>query len=278
MKKYNLMQMPLLSFFSKRLYRDVGYNWKGANLAYLFLLLAICCLPATLHVRENMLKSLEVGQAEFLNQIPEITIRNGSASTDQKQPHFIRRADGTPLAIIDTTGSMNYIEDPAVMALLTESKLIIRRGKNLFNTFDLSGVSDLQINKSIVNSWLHVTKSFISPLSYGIFLMLSYIFAVMSLLLFAIAGLLISSAMKNPLKFKGALRIASVAATPAIIFVSISASLGYHIPVAFYLGITGLYLFIGIKSCSGGAQAADVNAIDLKSFLHEDDISIENAA
>ncbi len=247
-------------------------------MAYLFLLLAICCLPATLHVRENMLRSLEVGQVELLNQIPDIQIRNGSASIDQKQPHFIKRADGTSLAIIDTTGSMNYIDDPNVMVLLTESKLIIRRGKNLFNTFDLAGVADLQINKTIVNGWIHITKSFISPLSYGIFLMLSYIFAILCLLLFAVVGLLISTAMHNPLHFKGALRIASVAATPAIIFISISASLGYHIPAAFYLGITGIYLFIGIKACGGGAPVASGNAINLKSFLHEDDIEIDNAA
>ena len=44
--------------------------------------------------------------------------------------------------------------------------------------------------------------------------------------------------MHTPLGFPCALRIATVAATPAIIFISISAALDYAIPGKVYLGIT----------------------------------------
>lgn len=278
-KKYRLVQMPFLSFFSKRLYRDVGHNWKGMNLAYLFLLLAICCIPATLHVRENMLQSLEIGQTDILNQIPEIRVQNGYVSVPLQQPYYIKRGDGTPLAVIDTTGSMNYIDDASVMALLTETKLIVRRGKNLnlFNTFDLGGVTDLHINKPIINEWLQAAKASISPLSYGIFLILSYIFAVLVVLFVAIIGLILSAAMHNPLGFPTALRIATVAATPAIIFIAIAAAANYAIHGGVYLGITLIYLFIGIKSC-GIIPKPEDEKVDLKASLHEEDGLLEDAS
>ncbi len=270
--------MPFLSFFSRRLYRDVGYNWTGANFAYLFLLLAICCVPATLHVRQNMLQSLETGQAELINQIPDIQIKKGQVSTGQTRPHYIYRKDGTPFAIIDTTGSMNYIDDATTVAMLTDSKLIVRYGPHHFNTFDLSEVENLNIDKHVVNSWLQIAKSTAAPLSYGIFLMLSYIFAVLALLFIAIVGLVLSTALHNPLQFSAALRIATVAATPAIISITISAALDLSVPGIVYFVVTMIYLFIGIKSCNRIPEANDDERIDLKNFLHEAEGSIEDAA
>ncbi|WP_372847337.1 DUF1189 family protein, partial [Pontiella sp.] len=92
--KYKIFQMPLLAFFSKRIYQDVGRNWKGVNLAYLFLLLAICCIPAALGLRDHILKSLDTEHVQFLNQIPSIDISNGLASTDVSQPYYIRHSNG----------------------------------------------------------------------------------------------------------------------------------------------------------------------------------------
>ncbi|VGO17294.1 hypothetical protein PDESU_05890 [Pontiella desulfatans] len=265
-KKYRMVQMPFLSFFSKRFYADVGRNWKGVNLAYLFLLLAICSIPPTLDVRKNILHSLETEHVEILNQIPAIRITNGTASIDQRQPYYINRSNGKPLAIIDTTGSMNYIDDPSVMLLLTETKLVVRRGKNLFNTFDLAGIAELQIDKHLINSWLQKARELIAPLSYGIFLMLSYIFAVLVMLLAAIVGLILSAAMHNSLGFAGALRLATVAATPSIIAITVSAALGLSVPGIVFVGISLLYLIAGIKCCAKTAEDENVR-IDLRAAL-----------
>jgi hypothetical protein len=40
-KKYSIFHIPVFSFFSRELYRDVGMHWKGVNFLYLLLLLAI---------------------------------------------------------------------------------------------------------------------------------------------------------------------------------------------------------------------------------------------
>ena len=93
-KKYSIIHLPLFSFFSKKLYRDVGQNWKGANFSYLFLLLAICWIPPTLNLRESLVESLDSNQLQIINQIPEIHIKNGQ-TRDQvgiTVPVYIARA------------------------------------------------------------------------------------------------------------------------------------------------------------------------------------------
>ena len=265
-KKYTIFHLPLLSFFSKRLYRDVGQNWKGANLSYLFLLLAICCIPLTLRLREGMIHSLGSNQTKLINQIPDIHIKNGQVSVDQKQPYHIMR-NGETIAIIDTTGSMNYIDDEHVMALLTESKLIIRRGKNQFNTLDLSLVSEFHLNRHIASQWIQTTKNSLAPLSYGLFLLLSYTFAVLLMLLVAVVGLMISTTIHSPLKFSGILRIAATAATPSIILITISAALGQPIPSPIYIAVTLLYLVVGIISCTKPVETEKILHIKLSDLL-----------
>ena len=277
-KKYNILHLPVLSFFSKRLYRDVGRNWKGSNFLYLFLLLAICWIPPTLKLRQEMVQSLDSNQVKLINQLPDIHIQNGQVSIDQNQPYRITR-NGKTVAIIDTTGSMNYIADENVMALLTENELIIRRGKNQFNTLDLSQVSEFHLNKNIANQWLQMAKNSLAPLSYGLFLLLSYTFAVLLMLLVAVVGLMISSAMHTSLKFSGILRIAAAAATPSIILITISAALGQSISGLIYIAVTLLYLLIGIISCSK-PEEQKIPQLKLSALLgdEEHDMQHHNAA
>ena len=265
-KKYSILHLPLFSFFSKRLYRDVGQNWKGANLSYLFLLLAICWIPPTLSLRKDMIQSLDSNEVKIINQLPDIHIRNGRVEVDQKEPYSINH-NGQTVAIIDTTGSMNYIDDEHVMALLTENELIIRRGKNQFNTLDLSQVSEFHLNKQIASQWIQMTKNSLAPLSYGLFLLLSYIFAVLLMLLIAVVGLMLSSAMHSSLKFSGILRIAAAAATPSIILITISAALGQSISGLIYVAVTLLYLLIGIISCTKPKETENVPQLKLSDFL-----------
>jgi hypothetical protein len=267
-RKYNLLTLPLFAFFSKRVYRVVGRSWKGINFTYLFLLLAICCIPPTLTLREAMVESLDQGRIAIINQIPDIQIKDGQVKVDQTEPLYITRMDGSPSIIIDTTGSMNYIDDDRVVALLTETELIVRRGEKSFNTFDLSKVTDLHINKYIANEWLATAKASIAPLSYGLFLMLSYLFAVMVMLLAAIIGLILSLAMRRQLSFAGMLRIATVAATPSIIFITVSAAAGISISAGIYLAITLVYLAIGISACV--KDGGDEEKIDLKALLNDE--------
>jgi hypothetical protein len=267
-RKYSILHLPIMAFFSKRLYRDVGRNWKGANMSYLFVLLAICLIPPTLSMRKDLIRSLETTQVEIINQLPDIRIMNGRVKVDQEEPYYIK-SKGKTVAIIDTTGSMNYIDDEHVMALLTETELIVRRGQEHFNTLDLSQISSFHINKQIVARWIKTTRNSLAPLSYGIFLLLSYIFSVLFMLLAAIVGLILSAAMRSSLKFAGLMRISAAAITPSIIMIAASIAAGVTIPGVVYAVVTLLYLLIGIIACSKPMEEEEIPRLKLTSLLDE---------
>jgi hypothetical protein len=238
-------------------------------MTYLFLLLAICCIPPTLTLREDMIRSLDANQVEFINQLPDIHIKNGLVLVDQTEPLHLKSGDKT-VAIIDTTGSMNYIDNEDVKVLLTASELVFRRGPNQFNTLDLSQVSDFHLNREIAHRWIQMTKNSLAPLSYGIFLLLSYILTVLVMLLTAVVGLILSAIMHSSLKFSAVLRIAAAAATPSIILIAASIALGQPIPGYIFIGITLIYLMIGITACSKPVVEEEIPRLKLSGLLDED--------
>ncbi len=117
-----------------------------------------------------------------------------------------------------------------------------------------------------------MAKNSLAPLSYGLFLLLSYIFTVLVMLLAAVVGLILSTAMHSSLKFSGILRIAAAAATPSIILITISAALGQTIPGLIYIAVTLLYLLIGIVSCNKPAEEEEVPKLRLSGLLEADPV------
>ncbi|TKJ38924.1 MAG: hypothetical protein CEE38_04300 [Planctomycetes bacterium B3_Pla] len=82
-KTYSIFHIPVFSFFSKELYRDVGMHWKGVNFLYLLLLLAICLLPTTIKMYIGFANFANNEAPAIIEQIPEITINNGKVSINE---------------------------------------------------------------------------------------------------------------------------------------------------------------------------------------------------
>jgi hypothetical protein len=89
MKRYRIFHIPVLAFFSKGLYTDVAFNWKGTCLGYLFLLLAVCWIPAMIELDSGLDNFVETEAPKIISQVPTITIKDGVASIDEPQPYYI---------------------------------------------------------------------------------------------------------------------------------------------------------------------------------------------
>ncbi len=268
-RKYNLFSIPFFAFFSKQAYGDVGRKWHGANLAYLFILLAFCCLLPTLSIQKHMAASVKANQIHIANQLPDIRISNGQVMVDQLQPHYITRKDGSTAIIINTTGSMNYIDDPRVVALLTETSLILRRGKNNFSTIDLAGINAFHIDRFIAGSWLNTIHGALAPLTYSALLLLSFGAALPIVLAMSLIGFALSRMLKSKLRFAGAFRIASMAATPSIIVLALTSALGIGVLGSILAVATLGYLVLGVIANAYSPDDIDEEHLDLKSLLHE---------
>ncbi len=258
MKRYRFFHIPPLAFFAKDLYRDVALNWKGTCLGYLLLLLIVCWVPRTMKVNSTLSNFIDAEAPKFVFQVPIITIKDGIASTDVPQPHYIYEPDsGDVLAIIDTTGQITSLEGTDAIVLLTESTVFFEKNEFETRTFDLSKVKEFTLEQSTINHWLNVAKKFLAPAYYVMALVGSYLFRIVQVLIYAAIGMLFVSSLNANLPYIAVLRLAVVAVTPCIIVKTVLRAAGISLPLAglAYLVAALAYLYFGVKASSQPQQA-----------------------
>ncbi len=86
MKRFSIFHLPVLSFFSSALYRDVARHWRGVCFGYLLLLLLLCWIPPMVKMHRGFAGFLRDDAPAVISQIPEIRIRDGLASTPEDRP------------------------------------------------------------------------------------------------------------------------------------------------------------------------------------------------
>jgi hypothetical protein len=253
MKKFSIIHIPVLSFFSKELYIDVGQNWKGVNFLYLLLLLAVCLIPTMINLHRGISNFVNNEAPAIVNQVPEITITDGQVSIKETQPYYIKDPDSDePLAIIDTTGQIESLEDTDAFFLLTGNKVIIKESKFENRTYDLSNVKAFAVDSERITGWLGIGRKFLTVVIYPFALLGSYLFRIVQALIYAAIGLLFALWCKITLSYATLLRLAVVAMTPCLLAKTIFGLADIHLPYAtlIFLVITLAYLFFAVKANS----------------------------
>lgn len=252
MKKFSILHVPLLSFFSGELYRDVGLNWKGVGFGYLFLLLAICTVPRMFKIQRSLSNFIDEQSPPFISQVPEITIEKGEVHVDKPQPCYITVPDSNEIiAIIDTTGQIQSLDNTDAFILLTKTKLISRQNKSESRTYDLVNVQHFVLDQDKITGWLNTIKRILVPFLYPFVLLGSFIFRIIQSLIYAAVGLLFAEWCKTKLSYPALLRLAVTAVTPCIIVRTVLGYASVKLPLAslwFFLTAMG-FLFYGIKAC-----------------------------
>ncbi len=253
MKKFSISHIPVLSFFSKELYIDVGQNWKGVNFSYLLLLLAICWIPTMIKIHVGISNFVNNETPAIVNQVPEITITEGQVSIKESQPYYIKDPDSDePLAIIDTTGQIESLEGTDAFCLLTGNKVIIKEGEFENRTYDLSNVQAFAVDSERITGWLGIGRKFLAVVIYPFALLGSYLFRIVQALIYAAVGLLFALWCKVTLSYATLLRLAVVAMTPCLLAKTIFGIADIHLPYATLISlvITLAYLFFAVKANS----------------------------
>lgn len=254
MKRYTTIHPLFMSFYSKSLYQDVGRNWRKISYLYLFLLLAVCHIPIMFKTHSAVSHYLLHEAPKIIKQVPVITISKGQVSTDVRMPYFIKDPENNaPLIIIDTTGQVTSLKNSDAFALLTKSKLIIRKSPTESRMLDLSGFDDLVINQSRIYDWIDTFMQYFAFVLYPFSLLFSFLFRLIEAFIFAFIAIYYSKYMKLNLKFYSLISLSIISMTPAIIldtlynYVDITIQFWWLIDFFIALG----YLFFAVKSNSG---------------------------
>jgi len=239
-----------LSFLWPGVYRDVGKRWRGIGFFYLVLLGIIAWVPTGIYAQRGYRKFLTDEAPKLLKDTPNVSIKNGVVTADPDPFLWRDPKSRQVIAYIDTTGSF---DDPAGKdAAMKLSKNSLEYKQN-FETrkVDLSQVKSFHMDREEARKFFEKIGGWV-----GIVVGLLGIFAVLwhliGILIFGAIGMALSSAFNANLTYAGAMRVAAVALTPAIVLATILTLAGVSFPGEWlmYLALELLFLFIGVKANS----------------------------
>ncbi len=253
MKRYSIFHIPVLSFFSRALYRDVCLQWKGTGFAFLLLLLAVCWIPTIMRVHENISDYVDGDLSEIIAQIPKLSIVDGEASIEESQPYTIIDPEtGKTLVLIDTTGTITSLADTDAEGLITKSGVEWKQNDIATRTTSFEQTTDLSLDQDMIRGWVITVMKFSAPVLYLSALLGSYVYRILQTLLYAAIGILIAYFCKSKRKYVELIRLTVVALTPCLIVQSLFGIAQITIPWAdlwYFLAAMG-YLLFGIKAAS----------------------------
>ncbi|KTD19302.1 Protein of uncharacterised function (DUF1189) [Legionella lansingensis] len=232
---YNYLQALVLSFFSNRLYVDVGKRWKGFGILYLLFVTCLLAIPFAVRINLEFNNFFEEQIINPLKQIPPLYIQNGKVSLDKPMPYLIKNKKGEVVTIIDTTGEINAIDDryPDLTTLITKDKFFYRVPPPHF--FFAKGVQPIKnpvysqtlsesINQVfdgeawIKSSGIERIKWLSQVIVYPTIALLFFVIFLILFLVFALMGQFVAKLFFNlTISYKQTCRLLMVAATPQIV-------------------------------------------------------------
>jgi hypothetical protein len=254
MKKFSLFQIPLLSFYSKELYRDAAFNWKGAALGYLFLLVLVCLVPQLLQMQNEFSIYMKTEAPAIVEQIPEIIFTEGVASTGVNQPYIIRDLKtGKPFFVIDTTGAITKLDDAdGAVGLLTKNEIIVKKSELETRSFSFKEVKHYALNQPEVSKWVDVFVKYTMLVLSPFMLIGSFIMKIILVLIYGLIGMIFAAICKTKLSYDALLRLSVVAITPGMIVNAILQLTQTPVdrPGLLLFATAMIYLFVGVQACS----------------------------
>jgi hypothetical protein len=266
MKRYRIFHIPVMSFYSKALYRDIAHNWKGTCYLYLLLLLALCWLPYMFIFQSGITIFSKQVAPEIVSQLPSISIRDGKASFDVKQPHIVYYPKtGSPIAVFDTTGKLDSPYKIAASIFFTATGIIFERAERnhrRHEEFSFRDIDAFYITPQMITDWLDFMNRYLVFIIYPFALIGSYMFRIIQSLVYAAIGLLFASWLKTKIEYDALVRLSVVAVTPVLIATTVIEIAGVHIPFIWILAFLAAmgYLFFGVRSVAREEMDTNENA------------------
>lgn len=263
MKRYSIFQIPVLSFFSKNMYRYVASDWKGSGFAYLLLLLIICSIVALIKVHVQVGNYIDNVASQVISQVPAISITGGNASIKESQPYSIKDPEtGKDMIIIDTTGNTISLDNSEAKVLIKKTECIFKKDEFESKTFSFEKFGDFTLNQDLLNKLANIVKKFMAAVLFPFVVLGAFIFRIVQTLIYGAIGMLFALMHKSKMPYVTAIRLTVVAVTPCIILRTLQNVFGVTIPLAglWYFLITMGYLFFGVRAASKGNGSVNESA------------------
>lgn len=243
---YRYWQALYHSFFNNRLYVDVGKRWRGFGIAYLLFLMFVVTLPFSMRVTLDFKNFFMEDLVLPLEQLPTLYIQNGLVSLDKPMPYIIKNKANKVVAIVDTTGAVNTINQtayPDLNILITKDRLFYRfpspqfffKNDDVQQTaspiyvypFNTHSNSVFDGKVWVKDSGILKLKYFFSAMIYPTIALVFFALFLVLLLAFALMGQFIAKLLKFSISFKQACRLIMVSVTPFMVILWCYLTIGW---------------------------------------------------
>lgn len=265
---YSYWKALYMSFYSMRLYVDVGKRWRGIGVLYLLLTIAIFSIPFAIKVAINLNRSFNEQIIEPLLLLPTIYVQNGEVKFDEPMPYLIKNERNQVVLIIDTTGKINKFgpEYPYMNILITKDKVSFRiptpqlfasttpdldSGVPLSQSFGKGANFAFSGKKIVEENSMYGLKYASLALIYPVIVAMFYSMFVVMFLVFAFLGQVFSRTFFSfQLTFKQSSRIFMMATTPMLLALILILTVDAIFPgFGFILvGIVAIYFSLGVSA------------------------------
>lgn len=249
MREYSIWQAIPMSFYSRKLYRDVARNWGGTAFLYLLLIvalsMAVCTYLTQVYLNQMYVKVTDT----FVAQIPVMTVKDGKISTPEKRPYLIKDANNKEVvAIIDTTGKYKSLEKSKTPLLITETEIISQPKDNQVRIDKIPENVNFVFAPVVVNEYIKGTFGFAWIFIFPLYVLLMYLYRVIQALIYAVFGRLFGVLVGADISYAQTLFIAMVSITPVIVLLTIKWIANIEVPnVGIWAFVIAMgYLFHGV--------------------------------
>jgi hypothetical protein len=250
MRQFNFLQALYMSFYSRRLYRDVVANWGASGVLYLLFILALSWIPEVTSLQLKIHREFPPFITEFSQQVPVLDIKNGIISTPEDRPYLIRVNDpfinnkSSLVGIVDTSGKYLSLQ-PDTEFLLTQTTFFSRTNADIIKSEEIPHSLNMHLYPEKFKDTLISVSQWVWVILFPLFLFVSFLYRLGLAIFYALFG--------KPLSYANVLKIAFVALTPAIMMSTITGifKLVYpHTWIIFFI-LSMAYLLYGISVNKG---------------------------
>ncbi len=243
------IQAPLLSFFSRPLYRSAATEWGGLAYGYLFLVILAFAviLSAQLYVQSS--KFFQTSLPPFMDQIPDFTIEDGELSIDAPMPMEIKNPDtGDLIAVIDTRRGAKFPEN--INVSVERTRFVVKRNDVETRIYEFASFGDYKVTKESLQGFVKTIQALLVPLAFAALFLGGFIFCAVQVLIYALFGTLMASLTNTQLSYGALVRLSVVAITPVLILDIIWKLTQVTVPVWWLVSILIAlgYLYFGISA------------------------------
>lgn len=267
MRQYNNLQPLWMSFYAGELYEDVGRNWKGFGLKYLFLLLTLTWMPTTMSFSSRFDTWVDEHLPGIIEEAPELTIENGKLSTNPRRPFIINDpSSGSPYIIIDVSGAYTSLDETEASILVLEDSFLWRQDDGQVQAVPIfRDVQDtIVFNEDTLYQLFDFFKSSLPIFLYPAGVLLALVYRLVQICIYAGIGIFFAQYVNTQLPYETLLRLTAISITPAVILDTLHIILDANMPywwfICFMLSMG--YLYFAVKVNCLAETEAQVAATD----------------